>query len=98
VDSSFASCDARPRCANHIRSYAWCGFRCENCELLGVAVGDGDAEEGLGFFGGIDFIGLGSFGGVVIAPEPDHLFGEFGGAVGGIVGAFGEAEMEVVIF
>jgi hypothetical protein len=70
----------------------------EICELLGVAVGDGDAEERLGFFGGIDFVSLRGFGRIIIAPEPDHLFGEFGGAVGGVVGAFAEAEMEVVVF
>src|SRR6266436_5227814 len=65
--------------------------------LLRIAVGYGDSEDGLGFFGGIDFEGLGNSSGVVIAPEPDHFGGKFGGAVGGVVRAFSKAEMKIVI-
>src|SRR5579871_4353892 len=66
--------------------------------LFGGAVGDGDAERRLGFFGGVDFEGLRGFGGIVVAPEPDHFGGKFGSAVGGIVGSLPEAEMKIVVF
>src|SRR2546422_851991 len=60
------------------------------------AVGYGDSEDGFGFFGWVDFERLRGFGGVVIAPEPDHFGGKFGRAVGGVVRAFSKAEMKIV--
>src|SRR5882757_5112477 len=64
---------------------------------LGVAVGDGYAEDGFGFFGRLDFKSLLDFGGVVVAPEPGHFGGKFGGAVGGVVSSLPIAEMEIVL-
>ncbi len=64
--------------------------------LLGVAVGDADAEDWFGFFGGLGFKSLLGFGGIVVAPEPDHFCGKFSGAVGGVVSSLPIAEMEIV--
>ncbi len=65
--------------------------------LFGVAVGDADAEDGFGFFGRLDFKSLFGFGGVVVAPEPDHFGGKFCGAVGRIVSSLSEAKVKVVL-
>ena len=64
--------------------------------LVGVAVGDGDAEGWASGLGGILRVGLGGLGGVVVSPEPDHFFGELGGSLGLAVRADSEAEAEVV--
>ena len=61
------------------------------------AVGYGDSEDGFGFFGWVDFEDLGGSGRIVIAPEPNHFGGKFGGAVGRIVSSLPEAEMKIVI-
>ena len=65
--------------------------------LFGITTCDRDSEKWLGFLGRLDFEGLCGLGRVVIAPEPDHFGGKFGGALAAVVGAFAETEMEVVL-
>lgn len=65
--------------------------------LLGFTTSDRHSKQRLGFFGKFHLVGLRGFGGIVISPEPDHFFGEFCGAVAGIVRAFAETEMKVVV-
>src|SRR5689334_7244660 len=66
--------------------------------LLGVTSQRIYAEERprlLGVFEHKSLLGLGR---VVVAPQPDHLFGKFGRAVTRIVRTFSKAEMKIVIF
>src|SRR5579859_6464379 len=89
---------SQPRCERNRQNNDRVKFRTplNFLTLLGFAVRDGDAEDGLGFFGWLCYEGFFGFGGVVVAPQPDHFGGKFGGAVGGIVSSLPEAEMEIV--
>ena len=52
-----------------------------------LTIGDGDAEGRAAYFRRVLRVGLGGVGGIVVAPEPGHLFEEFGGSFAGAVRA-----------
>src|SRR5882757_2597354 len=57
-------------------------------------VGNCHAEGWLAGLGGVLRVSLAGLRGIVVSPEPDHLFGKLGGAFAGAVGAGAEAEAE----
>ena len=54
-------------------------------------------NSGLALLRRFHLVGLCGLGRIVISPEPDHLFGKFGRALAGVVRAFAETEMKVVV-
>src|SRR6266436_158691 len=71
-------------------------FTCLAAPLFDIAIGDRHTEYRLGLLGWFDFVGLSSFGGIVVPPEPDHLRRKFSRAVAGIVRTFAETKVEVI--
>src|SRR5580693_7332643 len=70
--------------------------RWKRLTLLGVSIDNTHSEWRLGFFRLFHVVGLLGLGRVVVAPEPHHLGGKFGGAVAAVVGALAEAEVKIV--